>query len=184
VETFIEKPPPAVARRLVAGGRSLWNSGLFVWMASSIVSALERCRPRLARAATEAVPSRPAGLWRISERAMRLIEAAPIDTAVLEKTDNLYVVRASFDWSDLGNWNALADRLTADRHRNRSVGRVIAIDASRCVTIGAGGLTALVGVRDLVVVQNKGVVLVCARDMVRKMRDAQSLLRGALAVYA
>lgn len=184
VESFIEKPRPALARRLLAGGRSLWNSGLFVWRASSIVSALERCRPRLARAVERALPSRTAGAWRISERAMRRMEAAPIDTAVLEKTDNLYVVRASFEWSDLGNWNALADRLSADRHGNRSIGRLIAIDASRCVAIGAGGLTTLVGVRDLVVVQSKGVVLVCARDMIRKMRDAQRLLRGALAVHA
>jgi mannose-1-phosphate guanylyltransferase len=169
---------------LVAERRSLWNSGLFVWKSSSIVSALERCRPGLARAVRRASPSRTAGPWRISEQAMRLIEAAPIDTAVLEKTDNLFVVRASFEWSDLGNWNALADRLPTDRHGNRSIGRSIAINSSRCVTIGAGGLTTLIGVRDLVVVQKKGVVLVCARAAIGKMRDAQRLLRGALAVYA
>lgn len=184
VESFVEKPPPAVARRLVAGKRSLWNSGLFVWKASSIVSALERCRPGLARAARRVLPTRTAGPWRLSERAMRRIETAPIDKAVLERIDTLYVVRATFGWSDLGNWNALADQLPMDGHGNRSVGRVIAIDASRCVTIGRGGLITLVGVRDLVVIQNKGVVLVCARDTIGKMRDAQRLLAGALAVYA
>jgi mannose-1-phosphate guanylyltransferase len=184
VESFVEKPAPARARRLFTERRWLWNSGLFVWKASSIMAALERCRPGLARAARRASPSKTAGPWRISERAMSRIESAPIDTAVLERTDNLYVVRASFDWSDLGNWNALADRLPADRHGNRSIGRVIAIDSSRCVTIGPGGLTTLVGVRNLVVAQDKGVVLVCARDTIAKLRDAQRLLRGVLAAYA
>lgn len=184
VESFVEKPAPALARRLARDSRSLWNSGIFIWKASSILSALECCRPRLARDAARAVPARVSGPWRISARAMQRIEAAPIDTAVLERTDNLFVMRATFAWSDLGNWNTLAGRLPADRRGNRSLGSLIAIDSSDCVVIGHAGLAALVGVRNLVVVQERGVVLVCARDSIGKLRSVQQDLRGRLAVYA
>ena len=184
VASFVEKPSPPLARRLAAESRSLWNSGLFVWKASSILSSLERCSPALARDVARTLPARRTGPWRISARAMQRIQAVPIDTAVLERADNLFVVGATFEWSDLGNWNTLGGRLPADRRGNRSLGSVIAIDSSDCVTVDPLGLTALVGVRNLVVVRKGDVVLVCARDTIHLLRSVQQRLRGRLAAYA
>ena len=184
VRSFVEKPRPAVARRMVGGGEYLWNSGLFAWRADSILAALERCRPGLARAVARAVPSRRRGAWRIAPWAMRRIPAASIDEAVLERSTNLLVVRATFRWSDLGNWNALGAILSPDRHGNRCLGKAITVGAGHCVSVSPAGLIALVGVRDLVVVHDREVVLVCTRRDVQRLREAHGFLRGRLAVHA
>jgi mannose-1-phosphate guanylyltransferase/mannose-6-phosphate isomerase len=176
VEAFVEKPGAATARRMVCSGRWLWNSGIFVWRASTILAALAGHAPALARAAASAPLRRGPGGWVVGAGAMARIPAAPIDRAVLEKTRRLVVVPAGFGWSDLGNWNAVAALLAAQPWGGRARGAGLAIDARRCEAINPGGLTVFVGVDDVVAVRSGGALLVCHRGAVQRVRAIPGLV--------
>jgi mannose-1-phosphate guanylyltransferase len=172
VRRFVEKPRAATAARLIRSGRALWNSGIFVWRVSSILDELRRHRPTLA-AAVERCTRRWAGRgpWVVPRAVMRRLEALPIDRAVLERSARVAVTRARFRWMDLGNWDALAAALPADRLGNATIGDVTAVETRSCLAIDEGGMTVLFGVRDLAVVRSGGVVLVCGRPAAARLRD-------------
>jgi mannose-1-phosphate guanylyltransferase len=178
VAEFVEKPALAVARRMVRSGRYLWNSGLFVWRASTILGALEAHAPRVARAARRAVLRRGAAGWICAGAEMARIPAAPVDTAVLEKTGNVVVARARFSWSDLGDWNAVGRLLASHSWGRAAGGRSLAIDARRCAAINPGGVTVFVGVADLVAVRSGEAVLVCRRDAAQRVREIPEAVRA------
>jgi mannose-1-phosphate guanylyltransferase/mannose-6-phosphate isomerase len=182
VVRFVEKPEAAAARRLLRRG-ALWNSGLFVWRASTILEALGRHRPDILAGARRAAArrrgrgSRP---WRIPSAAMRRIPRAPIDRAVLERSTRVRVLDAPFSWNDRGTWDAIGDNLPADRNGNRHRGRVLSVGARRCLVWSEDMLVALVGVEDLVVVQSRGAVLVCRAGAAQAVREAAARLAGPL----
>jgi len=178
VEEFIEKPAPAEARRMVRSGRYLWNSGIFVWRASTILAALDDHAPRLARAAARAALRRRPGGWVVGGAAMKRIQAEPIDRAVLEKTRRLVVARARFGWSDLGNWDAVSRLLASQPWGRRAGGGVLAIGARGCEAINPGGMTVFVGVADLVAVRSGDALLVCHRDAVQRVREIPDTVRA------
>jgi mannose-1-phosphate guanylyltransferase len=183
VEAFVEKPPAARAARMVRSRRYLWNSGMFVWRASSILRALERHRPDIALPLNEWARRAPRLAWRVPAALSRRIPRAPIDRAVLEHSRNLLVLRAPFAWSDVGNWDALGALWRADSRRNAGLGRFLAVDATGCISANEGGLTVFVGLRDVVAVRSGGVVMVCSRTAAQRVREAVRLLRGPLAMY-
>ena len=167
VERFVEKPDRARAEAYLASGRHLWNSGMFVWRTEAILRSIrEHAGPlheRLRRAVDE----------RTIESAYADLPSISIDVAVMEKAADVRVVPVDFTWSDVGSWNALPGTLPVDADGNCAAGgvRLVAEDATGCVAWGrAGELTALLGVRDLVVVHAGKVTLVCPRDRAEDVR--------------
>jgi len=114
---------------------------------------------------------------------LRRIPRAPIDRAVLERSREVLVIRAPFDWSDVGNWDALGGLLQNDARGNSAIGRMVALDASRCLGVNGGGLTVFIGLEDVVAVRSGDVVLVCRRSAVQQVREVVRRLRGPLAAY-
>jgi len=181
VESFVEKPVAARAARLVRSGSYLWNSGIFVWKASSILQALARHRPDIATPVERWARRASRGVWRAPAAVLRRIPRAPIDRAVLERSREVLVIRAPFDWSDVGNWDALGGLLQNDARGNAAIGRMVALDASRCLGVNGGGLTVFIGLQDVVAVRSEDVVLVCRRSAVQRVREVVRRLRGPLA---
>ena len=179
---FREKPSAALAARMVRGGRHLWNCGIFVGRASILLRELQRLAPRvlgpLRHFATGA-----RGPWTVPSHVLRAIPALPFDRAVLERTRDLMVVPAGYRWSDLGTWSGLADAMQ-DRGAPVGEGTVVQSGSKRCAAFNPGGLTAFVGVRDLVVVRDGDVVLVCRRDASQGVRKVVARLRGSLSRHA
>jgi len=180
VGSFIEKPDRATARRLIRGGRVLWNSGIFLWRATSFLEALARHRPDIARPVAAWAARAPRGAWKVPGSMLRRVPSVPVDMAVLEHSRRVVVVRAKFGWSDVGTWDALA-RLVPLGGDRRAFGETLVVDASGCQAINPEGLTVLVGVDDLVVVRSGSTVLVCHRAAAQGVRQAVRRLRGALA---
>ena len=170
VKTFVEKPPPARARRLIDTGTHFWNSGIFVWRAMTILEELQRHRPDVLRPLAARGAPRSRGPWRIPATTMRRVPATPIDRAVLERSDQVIMMRAPFRWSDLGTWSALWESLPKDRFGNAASGRVMALDAGRCLGVNPAGLTVFLGVNDLVVVRSGDIVLVLPRRLSPQVR--------------
>jgi mannose-1-phosphate guanylyltransferase len=176
VAAFREKPDAATAARYLAGGRHLWNAGIFVFPPEVMLEEIQTHAPAIA-ALLPLAPYRPG----VDERSLfRYYEAAPsvsIDVAVMEKSARAVVARAGFAWDDLGSWAALAESGRADARGNVTRGRAVLIDSDRVVAFADGGLIAAVGVENVVIVRTGDATLVVARDRVQDVRAVVERLR-------
>lgn len=169
VTRFVEKPELARAQQFVAGGKHLWNSGMFVWSTRAIQAALGAHAPAIAQ-----------GFERVAtgealERVYPSLPSVAIDVAVLERADNVRMLPIDYEWSDVGSWAALPALHARDRDGNFPVlagqAQLVSEDASGCLAYAEGDeVIALVGVRDLVVVRAGNATLVCPRERAQDVK--------------
>ena len=167
VAAFVEKPDAATAERYVAGGRHLWNGGLFLLGARAFLDELERHAPDIARHAAEAMArAKPDGAFvRPEPAAFRACPAVSVDYAVMERTDRAAVVPVDMGWSDVGSWQALWEIAPRDADGNAITGEVLAIDSHDCLLrVDGGPALAVLGADDLVVVSTPDSVLIVPRS--------------------
>ena len=168
---FHEKPDVRTARAYVAAGRHLWNSGMFVWRVDVIWKALERYAPAIARAVRH--PWLARGRRRSTAtayRAYRRLPAVSIDVAVMERAERIAIIEGDFGWNDVGSWAAMASIWGTDATGNARRGKTVVIDSHDTVVYGAERLIAVLGARDLVVVDSPGAVLVCPKSRTQEIR--------------
>jgi mannose-1-phosphate guanylyltransferase len=162
---FVEKPDRVTAEEYVRSGAFFWNSGMFVWKASAFEKTLAEHRPQL-EALMKAV--RPAVGTREFSSCLRTeydkLEKISVDYAVMEKADNIVMAKGVFDWDDVGAWPSLETHFKPDALENVMIGKAESLESERNVVVSGSRLTALVGVKDLVVVQAEGATLVCSKD--------------------
>ena len=182
---FVEKPPLATARQYVVAGNYVWNSGMFCFTPAAIVAAFERHAPNV----VDAVRPIARSLAGKESTSMLEIDAglfaeAPdisLDYAVMEKAagaGEVAVVRGTFDWSDIGSWQAVADLAPADAEGNHGQGERVAI-ATRGTYVNAGDrLVATVGVENLVIVDTPDAVLVAHRDHLQRVKEVVGELKA------
>ena len=178
-QAFVEKPDLATAEEYLKGGSHLWNSGIFVWRAADILEAFHRHLPEMS-AGLEAY-GRAVGTKSESGALENLFEASPalsIDYAIMEKADNVVVVRPDMDWDDVGSWSAMDRVFDADSAGNVFRGDVLSVDARECIVIGGDHPVALIGVEGLVVVRTEDATLVCARDRTQDVKAIVGQLKA------
>lgn len=180
---FAEKPSLATAEAFVAGGRHLWNLGLFAWPASSFLRELRAAAPETDAALDAVVELRSAGRSEEAGERYRAIPAAAIEPLVLERGARLSVVAAAFPWSDLGSWSDLleARRVAGegDAAGNVAGGDVLLVGSHGSLAESRAGRTlVLVGVEDLIVVDTGDTVLVVPANQAQAVRDAVEMLRA------
>jgi mannose-1-phosphate guanylyltransferase / mannose-6-phosphate isomerase len=180
VESFVEKPDAAAAARFVAEGY-LWNSGNFLFRADDFLAELGRHEPAMAEAAEASVAraERDLGFLRLEDKSFVQAPRKSIDYAVMEKTDRAAVVQAGFRWSDIGSWDALFEIGETDRAGNILRGPAVALEAENCLVHADHHLTAVVGVKDLVVVTTPDAVLVLPRARAQEVKDLVAALKTA-----
>jgi len=179
-DAFVEKPDRSTAEAYLAEGCYFWNSGMFIWTVSALEAALRSHRPQLnplldavAAAADES------GVRRALERIYPELEKISIDYAVMEHADNIRMVEGHFPWDDVGSWNALEHHFEADGAGNVAIGAVETLDAQNNIVYSRDHLPAVIGVRDLVVVQAEGVTLVCPKDRAQDVKQLLTRLRDS-----
>jgi mannose-1-phosphate guanylyltransferase len=168
VERFVEKPDRARAEAFLASGRHLWNSGMFVWRTEAILRSMREHAGALHERLRRAMDDGTVGASYAD------LPSVSIDVAILEKASDVRVVPVDFTWSDVGSWSALPSALPVDDAGNCPAGSaaLIAEGSTGCIVWGGKGeLTALLGVRDLVVVHAGKVTLVCPRDRAEDVRN-------------
>jgi mannose-1-phosphate guanylyltransferase len=176
VKRFVEKPPLAEALELLAAGNYYWNSGIFMWRSDIILDKIFDHMPELSAGLAGLTFSPdiwdPRDLQPQIDAIYREIRGESIDFGVMEKADNVVVIPARFDWSDVGSWNAMGDVLPGDDAGNcfMAVSDTIVNDAGGCIVHGDGRAVALVGVRDLVVVATGDALLVCDRKRAQDVK--------------
>jgi mannose-1-phosphate guanylyltransferase/mannose-1-phosphate guanylyltransferase/mannose-6-phosphate isomerase len=181
VTRFVEKPDAATAAGFLAGGRHLWNSGMFVATAATLVAELERFAPALLQAVAEALATaqRDLDFVRLGAAAFQAAPAISIDYAVMEKTERAAVVPASIGWSDLGSWAALWEVSVQDAAGNVAQGPVELVDSRGCYVRSEGILTGVIGLEDMVVVTTEDAVLVMPRSRAQDVKLLVDRLRAA-----
>jgi mannose-1-phosphate guanylyltransferase len=169
---FIEKPPYEAARGYYEAGNYFWNSGMFVWSVPALLKALELHAPALAALVSRlsGAPHTGADFARLLETEYGKLDRISIDYAVMERADNILMGVGEFRWHDVGSWTALRDHFPADASGNILIGRCEGLDASANIVVSPERVTALIGVRDLVVVHAEGVTLVCHRDYAQDVK--------------
>jgi mannose-1-phosphate guanylyltransferase/mannose-6-phosphate isomerase len=179
VKRFVEKPDAATAAKYLHDGY-LWNSGNFLFRADVLLSELARLEPEMAAAIDAAVKNAATdiGFLRLQPEAFARAPQKSIDYAVMEKTDRAAVVAGNFRWSDIGSWDALFDITPRDAEGNVVQGPVVTMDASGCVVHSDGRLTAVVGVKDLVVVSTSDAVMVIPRARSQEVRELVTRLKA------
>lgn len=174
IQSFTEKPDARLATQFVNSGEYLWNSGIFVWKAQSIVKALEQFLPDLHQLFNEK------HTW-LGTSFERLLIAdiytrcnnISIDFGVMEKASNVFVIPASFRWSDLGTWNSAWENMGKDECHNAVAGNdVMVIDTTKCVIHASDNkLVVLQGLQEYIVVDTKDVLLICQKEKEQEIKN-------------
>jgi mannose-1-phosphate guanylyltransferase len=173
VEKFREKPSRATAKDYVAAGTFYWNSGIFLWRASTILDALENNAPELrAHIAAIADSMGSDSFERTLEQEFTAIEGISIDYAVMESYENVVMIEAPFPWDDVGSWQSLARLHEPDANGNTVVGSHIGIDTKGSIIHAQSGHTIVtIDVDDLIVVQTKDATLVAPKHAEERVRE-------------
>lgn len=172
VAQFIEKPAAAAAEALLRAG-CLWNSGIFLMRAASLVAEMERHEPAVLAAARAAIAAgeADADFLRLDAAAFGQAPSISIDHAVMERTSNAAVVPASFAWSDIGSWSSVWEAQDRDDEGNAVRGSVVLEGARDCLVFAEGSKVAAYGVSDLIIVATSERVLILPRADDQRVRD-------------
>lgn len=178
---FVEKPERERAERMLASGRYLWNAGMFQARIASLLAQAEALAPEVLRPCREALAERrphPLG-WQLPEARWGAVPEIAFDYAVMERGGKRAVVPASFSWSDIGDFAALAALLPADAEGNRCQGRAYAIGARDCTVLGGARPVVLIGAERITVADTGDAVLVVRSGQEQQVRAAVSALKAA-----
>lgn len=181
VEHFVEKPSPATAEAMLQGGGHLWNSGLLLAPAQLVIDELERHEPAVLLAARRSLEAarRDLDFVRLDETAFEAGPSISLDHALTERTDRLAVIKAEFDWTDVGAWSALWTLGEKTPAGNVLIGEAFAEATRNSYVRSEGPLVATLGVRDLIVVATPDAVLVADRGSEQDVGRIVELLRAA-----
>jgi mannose-1-phosphate guanylyltransferase len=174
VKTFTEKPDLEMARFFIQSGDFLWNSGIFIWTAQSIVNAFEKHMPEtdaLFKEATEDFYS-PREKDHI-KRIYSVVGNISIDYGVLEKADNVYVRSSIIGWSDLGTWVSLYTHVEHDKDGNANIHKnALFYESKGClVNVQKKKLALIEGLNDYIVVDTPDVLLICKKEDEQQIRQ-------------
>ncbi|HEX7904525.1 MAG TPA: mannose-1-phosphate guanylyltransferase [Chitinophagaceae bacterium] len=174
VKTFTEKPNKELAETFIASGDFLWNAGIFTWKVKNIITAFEKYLLEMYEVfAAEKdkfnTPEEAAAIEQIYPQCTNI----SIDFGIMEKADNVYVIPASFSWSDLGTWNSAWENMEKDYFGNAVAGKhVMVVDADNCmVHVPDNKLVLLQGLHDCIIVDTKDVLMICKKDQEQEIRE-------------
>jgi mannose-1-phosphate guanylyltransferase/mannose-6-phosphate isomerase len=175
VTSFVEKPDLETARAYLSGGRHFWNSGMFLFGASSYLEALQQFSPKIHEICGKSIENCDFGMDFVRPDAptFRECPSDSIDYAVMEKSDNVAMLPLDAGWSDVGSWAALHDIRDKDAAGNTVRGDVLLHDCSGTFVDAESRLVTAVGLEDVIIVETKDSLLVASKP---KSQDVKALV--------
>ncbi|MDB5960416.1 MAG: mannose-phosphate guanylyltransferase/mannose-6-phosphate isomerase [Massilia sp.] len=179
VDRFVEKPDRATAESFLADGSYYWNSGMFLFRASTYLDELAAFKPDIAGAAEAAVRLgyRDLDFCRLDEASFSACPSDSIDYAVMERTSHAVVVPADIGWSDVGSWSALWEVQTQDTDGNALRGDIYLDGVSNSLIRAESRIVAAIGVKDIIIVETNDAVLVVHKDSVQQVKQVVDHLK-------
>ena len=174
VKTFAEKPHKKLAERFVLSGDFLWNGGMFIWKVSSFFNELQTHMAEFNSQLKKI--EKKINSNQDFDRLWKKIQPESIDYGVMEKSDNIYVVKSEFEWNDLGSWDAVFDVSPKTKDKNVIRGEGLVIDGKNNLIESNNHFTAVVGIDNIVVVNTPDATLVIPRDKVENIKELVAYL--------
>lgn len=165
VERFVEKPSLEIAKDYLSTGEYLWNSGMFIWKASSVLYNINKFMPQTYKGLDliqKAIGSESEAL--ILENIFPTLESQSIDYGIMEKAENIYIIPGTFGWDDVGSWLAVERMQKTNEFGNVVNGNVITVNTHNCIIQGSPKLIAAVGLENVIVVDTNDAILICNKD--------------------
>lgn len=181
IEAFVEKPDAAVAQQFLAAGGYAWNSGMFMFRPEALLEAFDALQPGIleaCRAAVESGASLP-DCTRLDRAAFARAPSISIDYAIMERAANVGTVVAGFDWSDVGDWQAVWSLADRDAQGNALSGNAAVLESSGSLVHSDGPLLVGVGLKDMIAVATKDAVIVAPMDRAQDVKTAVEQLRSS-----
>lgn len=180
VAEFCEKPDVATATGFVNSGQYYWNSGMFLFKASSLLAELQQYAPEIVHCAEQALQqaSRDLDFIRLNKDAFANSPSDSIDYAVMEKSVNAVMVALDAGWSDVGSWDALWEVMAKDEQGNASRGDVLLEQCNNSYVNAEERLVAVIGLNDVVVVETKDAVLVASKAHIQGVKNIVAKLQS------
>lgn len=175
IDKFVEKPVLKDAKKYVESGKYCWNSGMFMFKASTILEELNKYAPDIVKTCKKAVAKGQEDLdfFRLDKESFEKVPSDSIDYKVMEKTSKGVIIPCDIGWSDIGSFNALYRAQKSDENQNVLNGDILLNNVENCYINAKDKLVAVVGVQDLVIVETKDAVLVAHQD---KTQDVKKIV--------
>ena len=177
VEKFTEKPTLRNARKYLEDGNYLWNAGIFIWKASGIINSFEKLSPQMFGLFETGFDTlNEPGEGDFIKENFPKSQNISIDYAILEKSDNVYVIPASFDWDDLGTWGAIYSKLAKDTHDNAVVNAKLMPLETRgnMIYTHTHKVVIIDGLEDYIVVDDKDVLLIVPKEKEQEIKEIRA----------
>jgi len=177
VEEFVEKPDIKMAESFIQSGQYLWNSGMFCFKAGVFLKEMEKYAPEILQDARDCVArselsnSNDYIELKLDSNSFSSISDRSIDYVLMEKSKRLSVVPSSFDWRDVGNWGSLSQCYLPDKNGNKVNGSAKLQDVENCYIENGGKDIAVIGVKDLVIINSDEGILIADRSSVSEVKN-------------
>jgi len=173
VEEFVEKPDLETAEKYSEQGNYLWNSGMFMFKATTLIDELTMHSPDIVKLVSDAVNNAEQDLdfIRLNKQAFELSPSDSIDYALMEKSSNVVVVPLDAQWNDIGAWSALHDIGTKDANGNVIKGDVIAQDTTNTYINANHHMVATIGVDNLIIVDTPDATFIATQDKAQEVKS-------------
>lgn len=178
VEKFVEKPNYETAVKYLKSGEFLWNSGMFVWKASTIMNDFKRFLPKVYNALVEISDA-----MNTEDEADTITKIYPtipsisIDYGIMERSDEVVVIEGDFGWNDVGSWDMLGALYDTDDNGNIIKGDQINLETSNCISYSDKRLIATIGIENTIIVETDDVVLVCDKEKAQDVKKIVDMLK-------
>ncbi|MCE9500959.1 MAG: mannose-1-phosphate guanylyltransferase, partial [Leptospira sp.] len=175
VKGFFEKPDLKTAAKYIKKENFFWNPGIFIWKTETILSEFSKYAPYILNPLKSAFPFKnPGELGQV----FKLIPSEAIDTAIMEKSNLIRMVRAGFKWDDVGSWLSLARVLPGDNQGNHHIGKgVYYYKSKNNISVTGKEMVTFLGVEDLIVVEEEDVLFISTRSKVGEIKTFLGELR-------
>ncbi len=176
--TFAEKPDVATAGRFIESGDFLWNSGIFIWKIRVAKEAFDKYLPDYSEKFKLLNNNYHGDNYIEDLKYLYMqINSMSLDYGIMEKADNVYCVRATFAWSDLGNWDELYRLQMKDAHNNVIMGDVVSVDNHNSFIISEGRLIGIIGMDDVIVIDTNEALLICKKGQSENVQEIVDFMR-------
>ena len=175
VRTFAEKPHKKLAERFIESGDFVWNAGMFFWRVSTLMNSLEKKMPEL-KHSLDKISNLLAENLPIDD-VWKMIKPESIDYGLLEKSNNIFVVRSKIKWNDIGSWSALFEVLTANESENIVRGKGVVMEGKNNLIYSQNKHTSILGLDNVIVINTADATLVVSKEKVENVKDLVSFLQ-------
>ena len=175
---FVEKPNLEKAKEYLTSGEYLWNSGIFVWKASTILKNFKEYLPEIYEGLQKIGESINTGKYEeVLKKEFLNLPSESIDYGIMEKAKNIYVIPGNFGWDDVGSWLSLERINKTNQDGNVITGNVISIKTKNTIIQGSDKLIATIGLEDIVIVDTDDVTLICHKNNTQEVKEVINNLK-------